>query len=76
MLHKDTLGYALKYTYVNFRWILDFRLFLGVYLYFPKQTQSVTWTEELLIAEALKYDTRVEFSKKSSSAYQTALIIG
>ena len=38
-----------------------------------KQTQSVTWTDELLIAEALKYDTRVEFSKKSSSAYQTAL---
>ena len=38
-----------------------------------KQNQSVTWSEKLLTAEALKYDTRVEFSKKSSSAYQTAL---
>ena len=33
---------------------------------------KITWSDEMLKEEALKYNTRTTFNKNSKSAYQTA----
>ena len=38
--------------------------------------ETKTWTEEKVIAEAIKYDTRKEFREGSLNAYQAAIRMG
>jgi hypothetical protein len=38
----------------------------------PKPTNRITWTDELIKQEALKYNHRIHFIKKSGSAYNAA----